>query len=90
MNMEKTMEITAKNGRLYKFAEWTLFRTIVDAYSWFNGKWNRLGRSFDTFAEAKAWVAELDARFEAIDTTPRVEAAMPIEEYYSITGYYGD
>lgn len=88
--MEKTMEITAKNGRRYQFVEWTLFRTLIDTYSWFNGRWNRLGKVFNSFAEAKAWVAELDARFDAIDTTPKVETVMPVEEYYSITGYYGD
>lgn len=88
--MEKAIEITSRNGMRYQFVEWTLFRTLVDAYCWFNNRWNRLGRSFNSFAEAEAWVAELDARHESVDSTPQSAAQMPEGAYYSITGYYGD
>ena len=68
--MEKTLEITAKNGISYKFVEWTLFRTMVDTYSWYNNKWNRIGKSFDSMEDAKAWIEELNADYEARMNAP--------------------
>ncbi len=88
--MDKTFEITAKNGISYKFVEWSLFRTMVDTYSWYNNKWNRIGKSFDSMDDAKAWIEELNADYEARMNAPKVNYTMPEGAYYSITGYYGD
>ncbi|MEE1322872.1 MAG: hypothetical protein UHE91_03525 [Bacteroidales bacterium] len=88
--MDKTFEITAKNGISYKFVEWSLFRTMVDTYSWYNNKWNRIGKCFDSMEDAKAWIEELNADYEARMNAPKVKYTMPEGAYYSITGYYGD
>ena len=89
--MDRVIEITAKNGNRYKFVEWTLFRTLVETYCWFGNKWNRIGKSFETFDDAVNWVAELDKQYANTDCTPKfISSLMPQSAYYSITGYYGD
>lgn len=88
--MDKKLEITAANGTRYQFVEWTLFRTMVDTFSWYNGKWNRIGKSFDSMDEAQAWVEELNQKYEARKNEPARTSTMPASAYYSITGYYGD
>ena len=54
--MEKAIEISSRNGMRYQFVEWTLFRTRVETYAWYNGRWNRIGRNFDSFEAAVEWV----------------------------------
>lgn len=88
--MERTIEMTTKNGRRYLFVEWTLFRIQVETYAWYDDKWNRIGRSFDSFEAAIEWARELDRQYDARMNAPKVAAAMPQSAYYSITGYYGD
>ena len=88
--MEKAIEISSKNGMRYQFVEWTLFRTLVETYAWYNGRWNRIGRNFDSFEAAVEWVRELDRQHEARMNAPKVAVVMPQSAYYSITGYYGD
>lgn len=56
--MEKSIEISSRNGMRYQFVEWTLFRTLVETYAWYNDRWNRIGRNFDSFEAAVEWVRE--------------------------------
>lgn len=88
--MEKAIEITSRNGMRYQFVEWTLFRTRVETYAWYNDRWNRTGRFFDSFEAAVEWVRELDRQHDARMNAPKVAVSMPQSAYYSITGYYGD
>lgn len=88
--MEKTIEITSKNGRRYQFVEWTLFRTIIETYCWYDGHWNRIGIDFNSFEDATEWVKNMDRQFDARKTTTYNTVPMPQSAYYSITGYYGD
>lgn len=88
--MEKAIEMTSRNGMRYQFVEWTLFRTQVETYAWYSGKWNRIGRVFDSFDDASKWVKELDRQYDARMNAPKATVAMPQSAYYSITGYYGD
>ena len=88
--MERTLEITAMSGTKYRFVEFQIFDTIVNAYSWFNNKWNRLTRNFYSLEEAEEWVKELNRKYEAQKNAPKEVHTMPESAYYSITGYYGD
>lgn len=88
--MERTLEITAMSGTKYRFVEFQIFDTIVNAYSWFNNKWNRLTRNFHSLEEAEEWVKELNRKHEAQKNAQKEVHAMPESAYYSITGYFGD
>lgn len=86
----RVIETTAANGTMYQFAEVTVLGTVVMAYAWYCGKWNRLSVSFASFDEAQEWLNALNARYEARKNAPKTEYRMPQSGYYSITGYYGD
>ena len=88
--MERTLEITSTTGTKYKFVEFQIFGTIVNAYSWYSNKWNRLSITFHSLEEAEEWVKELDRKYIAQMNAPKTEKTMPASAYYSITGYFGD
>lgn len=88
--MERTLEITSTTGTKYKFVEFQIFGTIVNAYSWYSNKWNRLSITFHSLEEAEEWVKELDRKYIARKNAPKTENTMPASAYYSITGYFGD
>lgn len=88
--MERTLEITSTTGTKYKFVEFQIFGTIVNAYSWYSNKWNRLSITFHLLEEAEEWVKELDRKYIARKNAPKTENTMPASAYYSITGYFGD
>lgn len=88
--MERTLEITSTTGTKYKFVEFQIFGTIVNAYSWYSNKWNRLSITFHSLEEAEEWVKELDRKYIAQKNAPKTEKTMPASAYYSITGYFGD
>ena len=86
----RTLEMTSAAGTKYMFVEFEIFGTVVNAYSWFRDRWNRLTVSFKSLEEAQEWIKELDRKYEAQKNAPKVENTMPTSAYYSITGYYGD
>ena len=88
--MDKAIEISSKNGQRYQFVEWTLFRTQVETYCWYDDRWNKIGMNFNSLNEAMNWVKELDARYEDRRTLRKPTIPMPQSAYYSLTGYYGD
>ena len=88
--MSAIVEINALNGRRYQFVEVEIFTKFVNAYAWYSNKWNQLTRTFKTMDEAIAWIAELDAEYEAWQNAPKVKCELPEGAYYSLTGYYGD
>lgn len=88
--MERTLEITSTTGTKYKFVEFQIFGTIVNAYSWYSNKWNRLSITFHSLEEAEEWVKELDRKYEIRKNAPKETYTLPEGAYYSITGYYGD
>ncbi|MBO8483664.1 MAG: hypothetical protein IAB75_06070 [Bacteroidetes bacterium] len=88
--MERAIEITSKNGRRYQFVEWTLFRTAVETFCLYDGRWIHIDKSFNSFEDAIEWIQEIDRQFEAKKTATPSAISMPSSAYYSITGYYGD
>lgn len=86
----RTLEITSESGTKYQFVEFSLWRTMVNAYSWYNGKWNRLSVSFNSLEEAQEWVENLNRDYQKQKNAPKTASTMPASAYYSITGYYGD
>lgn len=85
-----TLEITSESGTKYQFVEFTLLRTMVNAYSWYNGKWNRLFVSFNSLEEAHEWVENLNKDYQKQKNALKTASTMPASAYYSTTGYYGD
>lgn len=88
--MDKAIEISSKNGQRYQFVEWTLFRTIVNTYCWYDGRWNRIGKDFNSLEEAREWVEKMDMEYEVRRTAQKPAIPMPQSGYFTITGYYGD
>lgn len=86
----RTLEITSASGTKYRFVEFAFIGTLVNAYSWYNNRWNRLYVSFHSLTEAQDWVKELDRKYQEQMSGSKTVSTMPISSYYSITGYYGD
>lgn len=86
----RTLEITSASGIKYQFVEFSFIGTLVNAYSWYNNRWNRLCVSFHSLEEAQDWVKELDRKYQEQISRPKTVSTMPASSYYTITGYYGD
>ena len=86
----RTLEITSASGTKYQFVEFTFIGKLVNAYSWYNNRWNRLCVSFHSLEEAQYWVKELDRKYQEQISRPKTVSTMPASSYYTITGYYGD
>ena len=87
--MENKMNRTLLNGRKYEFVEWMIFgHTTVSSYCEWNGRMNKIGLRFNNRDEAKEWCDKMDEEY--LHPTPVIQHTMRAEDYYSITGYYGD
>lgn len=76
-------EITLNNGREYEFIE--TFPNYISTYCKWDGKWNHISKDFHRWDEVDAWIREMNA-----PKTYSKPVEMSANEYYSITGYYGD
>lgn len=79
--MEK--EMILNNGTEYKFIE--IFPNFISSYCKLGGEWNHISKNFHRWDEVDAWVEKMNA-----PKTYSIPVEMSANEYYSITGYYGD
>ena len=79
------MERELKNGARYYFYQ---FGSKVYTECFYNGKWNRITREFNSFKEASDWCDEEDYKFENPEEWK--PAAPPANYYDDCRRYYGD
>ena len=77
------MEKKLNNGMTYRFEE--IFPNFIATYCFYDGKWNSISKNFHSWVEVNTWIEEMN---EPMTYTMPVK--MTANEYYSITGYYGD
>ena len=79
------MERELKNGTRYYFYQ---FGNKVYTECFYNDKWNRITREFNSFEEANAWCDEEDYKFEnPVEWKP---ATPPSNYYDDCRRYFGD
>lgn len=77
------METTLNNGTTYRFEE--IFKGFISTYCFYDGKWNHISKNFHSWDEVNTWIEEMNA-----PKTYTMHVEMSANDYYSITGYYGD
>lgn len=77
------MEKKLNNGMTYRFEE--IFPNFIATYCFYDGRWNSVSKNFHSWQEVNNWVEEMNA-----PKTYSKPVEMSANEYYSITGYYGD
>lgn len=77
------METTLNNGKTYRFEE--IFKGFISTYCFYDGKWNHISKNFHSWNEVNTWIKEMNA-----PKTYTMNFEMSANDYYSITGYYGD